>query len=108
MSDVNVLMWKLIQHPSLTPSSLLRTSLSVGFEGPMVDDMGELKKEIGLEEYMGCSFIHGEGPSLVVFYTIKDRALDCACVYLAPLHSRKQMQKLINCMKSILIDSTKQ
>jgi len=107
MSDVNFLMCQAIQHPSLTPSSSLRTSLIVVFEGPMVDDMGELKKAIGLEDYMGCSSVHGVGPSLAVFDTIRNGALDCACVYPAPLHSRKQMQELINCMKSILISSTK-
>lgn len=107
MSDVNFLMCQAIQHPSLTPSSSLRTSLIVVFEGPMVDDMGELKKAIGLEDYMGCSSVHGVGPSLAVFDTVRNGALDCACVYPAPLHSRKQMQMLIKCMKSILIGAAK-
>eukprot|EP01018_Ginkgo_biloba_P013068 Gb_40809 [translate_table: standard] len=102
MGDVNFLMRQAIQHPSLTPSSSLRTSLIVVFEGPMVDEMRELKNAIGLEDYMGCSSVHGVGPSLAVFDTIRNGALDCACVYPAPLHSRKQMQGLINTMKSIL------
>lgn len=107
MSDVNFLMCQAIQHPYLTPSSSLRTSLIVVFEGPMVDEMDELKRAIGLEDYMGCSSVHGVGPSLAVFDTVRNGALDCACVYPASLHSRKQMQTLINCMKSILIGAAK-
>lgn len=56
---------------------------------------------------MGCSSVHGVGPSLAVFDTVRNGALDCACVYPASLHSRKQMQTLINCMKSILIGVAK-
>ncbi|KAH9311627.1 hypothetical protein KI387_026662 [Taxus chinensis] len=103
MSDVNYLMCQAIQHPSLTPSSSLRTSLIVVFEGPMVDDMDELKRAVGLKDYIGCSSIHGVGPSIAVFDTIRNGALDCACVYPVPLHSRKKMQNLINCMKSVLV-----
>ncbi|GLJ54436.1 hypothetical protein SUGI_1169160 [Cryptomeria japonica] len=72
-----------------------------------IDDMGELEKAIGLKDYMGCSSIHGVGPSIAVFDTIRNGALDCACVYPAPLHSKKQMQTLISCMKSILVSVSK-
>ncbi|XP_057860006.2 uncharacterized protein LOC131068763 [Cryptomeria japonica] len=107
IGDVNFLMCQAIQYPSLTPSSSLRTSHIVVFEGPMIDDMGELEKAIGLKDYMGCSSIHGVGPSIAVFDTIRNGALDCACVYPAPLHSKKQMQTLISCMKSILVSVSK-
>jgi hypothetical protein len=46
----------------------------------MVDDIGELKKEIGLEDYMGCSYVLGVGP-LAIFDTIRNGDLDGACVY---------------------------
>jgi hypothetical protein len=80
MSDVNFCMCQEIQHLSLTPSLLLRNSLISVFEGPMVDDIGEFKKEIGLEDYMGCSSVLGVGP-LAIFDTIKNGDLDGACVY---------------------------
>lgn len=107
ISDVNYLMCQAIQYPALTPSSSLRTSHIVVFEGPMIDDMGELEKAIGLKDYMGCSSIHGVGPSIAFFDAIQNGALDCACVYPAPLHSKKQMQTLISYMKSILVSVSK-
>lgn len=71
ISDVNYLMCQAIQYPALTPSSSLRTSHIVVFEGPMIDDMGELEKAIGLKDYMGCSSIHGVGPSIAFLMLYK-------------------------------------
>jgi hypothetical protein len=47
---------------------------------------------------------HGVGPSIAIFDTIRDGLLDCVCVYPAPLHSREQMQELVDTMKAVLVD----
>lgn len=103
MGDLNFLMCKAIENPSLTPSSSARTSLIAVFEDPVFDDTSDLHQEIGLEDYIGCSSVHGVGPSIAVFDTIRNGRLDCACVYPTPLHSREQMQDLIDHMKKILV-----
>ncbi|KAK6944039.1 hypothetical protein RJ641_025141 [Dillenia turbinata] len=104
MSDLNFLMCRAIENPGLTPSSSLRTSFISVFEDPIIDESNEKLKEIGLEDYVGCASAHGVGPSLAIFDTIRDGSLDCACVYPAPLHSREQMQELVDNMERIIVD----
>lgn len=60
---------------------------------------------MGLEDFIGCASVHGVGPSIAIFDTIRDEKLDCACVYPYPLHSREQMQELVNEMKRIILDA---
>ncbi|WJX84839.1 hypothetical protein P8452_67367 [Trifolium repens] len=105
MADMNFLMCKAIENPSLTSS--LRTSIMSVFEDTVVDDGGEMQRKVGVEDYMGCASVHGLGPSMAIFDTIRDGMLDCVFVYPAPLHSREQMQELINNMKAILIEGGK-
>ncbi|XP_015898620.3 uncharacterized protein LOC107432075 [Ziziphus jujuba] len=108
MADVNFLMCKAIENPGLTRSSSLRTALISVFEDPVMDKSSEMYQQLGLEDYVGCSSVHGVGPSIAMFDTIRDGQLDCACVYPSPLHSREQMQELIDHMKKILIDACNQ
>lgn len=103
MSDLNFLMCKAIDNPGLTPSSSLRTAFISVFEEPVTDESSEKHREVGLEDYVGCSSVHGVGPSIAVFDTIRDGKLDCACVYPSPLHSREQMLGLIDSMKKVLV-----
>ncbi|XP_055812309.1 uncharacterized protein LOC129882158 [Solanum dulcamara] len=104
MGDLNFLMCRAIDNPGLTPSSSLRTSLISVFEDPVIDTSSTVHQEIGLEDFIGCASVHGVGPSIAIFDTIRDGQLDCACVYPFPLHTREQMQELIGEMKRILID----
>ncbi|KAL8527078.1 hypothetical protein ACS0TY_016076 [Phlomoides rotata] len=106
LGDINFLMRRAIENPSVTASSSLRTSLISVFEEPVVDDTKEMKREIGVEEYLGCSSAHGIGPSLAFFDTIRDGQLDCTLVYPAPLHSRDQITQLLYLIKNILINAT--
>ncbi|XVF55749.1 hypothetical protein PTKIN_Ptkin06aG0061900 [Pterospermum kingtungense] len=105
MNDLNFLMCKAIENPGLTASSSMRTAFISVWEDPVIDESNKLHKEIGLVDYLGCSSVHGVGPSLAIFDTIRDGCLDCICVYPAPLHSREQMQELIDSMKKILADA---
>ncbi|CAL0317033.1 unnamed protein product [Lupinus luteus] len=106
MADLNYLMCKAIENPGLTPSSSLRTALISVFEDTVIDDseQNEMHKELGLEDIVGCASAHGIGPSLAVFDTIRDGKLDCAFVYPTPLHSREQIQEVVDHMKRILVD----
>ncbi|KAJ9181369.1 hypothetical protein P3X46_009506 [Hevea brasiliensis] len=104
MADINYLMCKVIENPGLTPSSSLRTSLLTVFEDTVVEYSNEKHKQIGLEDYMGCASIHGIGPSIAIFDTIRDGKLDCVCVYPSPLHSRDQIQEFVEEMKNVLVD----
>ncbi|EXB54583.1 hypothetical protein L484_019153 [Morus notabilis] len=104
MSDLNYLMCKAIDTPGLTPSSSLRTAFISVFEDPVVNQTDELHKDLCLEDYIGCASVHGVGPSIAVFDTIRDGSLDSALVYPSPLHSREQIQELIDHMKRVLID----
>ncbi|KAG8374102.1 hypothetical protein BUALT_Bualt11G0096000 [Buddleja alternifolia] len=106
MADLNFLMCKAIENPSLTPSGSLRTSLISVFEEPMIEHSNNMHQLIGLEDFIGCSSIHGVGPSMAIFDTIRDGKLDCACVYPFPLHSREQMQEFVDEMKRIVLDGT--
>ncbi|KAF8007901.1 hypothetical protein BT93_K1790 [Corymbia citriodora subsp. variegata] len=102
MADLNFLMCKAIDNPGLTVSSSLRTALVSVFEDAVIDESNPLHEEIGVGDYIGCASVHGVGPSIAFFDTIRDGELDCACTYPSPLHSRDQMQKLIDDMKNIL------
>ncbi|KAA8516737.1 hypothetical protein F0562_017065 [Nyssa sinensis] len=104
MADLNFLMCKAIDNPALTPSSSMRTSFISVFEEPVIEHSTELQRDIGLDDYLGCGSIHGVGPSMAIFDTIRDGQLDCACVYPSPLHSREQMQELVDEMKRVLLD----
>ncbi|KAD3336362.1 hypothetical protein R6Q59_028412 [Mikania micrantha] len=104
MADLNFLMCKAIENPSLTPSSSLRTSLISVFEDPLTDNSNQMRKEIGLLDCIGCSSVSSVGPSLAIFDTIRDGELNCACVYPSPTHSREQMQDYVDHMKKILLD----
>ncbi|KAI3830116.1 hypothetical protein L1987_04250 [Smallanthus sonchifolius] len=104
MVDLNFLMCKAIENPSLTPSSSLRTSLISVFEEPITESTNQFHKEIGLLDYIGCASVHGVSPSLAIFDSIRDGGLDCACVYPSPTHSREQMQDFVDHMKKILIE----
>ncbi|MFS7952096.1 hypothetical protein Hanom_Chr07g00602931 [Helianthus anomalus] len=84
MADLNFLMCKAIDKPGLTPSSSLRTSLLSVLEDPLIENTNQLHKQIGLLDCIGCSSVHGVGPSLAIFDTIRDGELDCACVYPSP------------------------
>ncbi|KNA17442.1 hypothetical protein SOVF_079870 [Spinacia oleracea] len=104
MADLNFLMCRAIENPGLTPSSSLRTSFISVFEDPVIDETNENHEELGIEDYMGCASTHGVGPSIAIFDTVRQGKLDCVCVYPFPLHSREQMQELIDNLKKILID----
>ncbi|PHT74555.1 hypothetical protein T459_21832 [Capsicum annuum] len=104
MGDLNFLMGRTIDNPSLTPSSSLRTSFISVFENSAIHTTSTVHQEIGLEDFIGCTSMHGVGPSIAIFDTIRDGQLDCACVYPFPLHTREQMQELIGEMKRILVD----
>ncbi|XP_030441299.1 uncharacterized protein LOC115663442 [Syzygium oleosum] len=105
MADLNFLMCKAIDNPGLTVSSSLRTAFVSVFEDTVVNESNPLHEEIGVGDYIGCASVHGVGPSIAFFDTIRDGELDCACVYPSPLHSREQMQKLIDDMKRILAEA---
>ena len=106
MADLNFLMCRAIENPGLTPSSSLRTSFISVFEDPVIDNSTEMHREIGLEDYVGCASAHGVGPSMAIFETIRDGQLNCPCVYPSPLHSREQVQGLVDDMKRILVDAS--
>nr|GMD44423.1 uncharacterized protein LOC109181059 [Ipomoea batatas] len=108
MADLNFLMCKAIDNPNLTASSSLRTSFITVFEEPVVYNISaDIQRDLGVEDYVGCSSVHGVGPSIAVFDAVIDGKLDCACVYPSPLHSREQMHELVDEMKRVLIDATK-
>ncbi|XP_022766090.1 uncharacterized protein LOC111310975 [Durio zibethinus] len=105
MADLNFLMCRAMENPGLTSSSSLRTSLISVFEDTVIDESNDQQKQVGLEDYMGCASAHGIAPSIAIFDTIRDGRLDCICVYPSPLHSREQMQELVDSMKCILVDA---
>lgn len=108
MADLNFLMCKAIDNPGLTASSSLRSSVITVFEDPVVYDISvDIQRDLGIEDYVGCSSVHGIGPSIAIFDAVIDGKLDCACVYPSPLHSREQMHELVDEMKRVLIDATK-
>lgn len=102
IGELNFLMCKAIENPHLTPASSLRTALFSVFDEPVISESSQLLHHLGVEDYVGCSSVHGVGPSIAFFDTIRDGKLDCACVYPSPLHSEKQIQGLVEHMKGIL------
>ncbi|KAL3532112.1 hypothetical protein ACH5RR_005633 [Cinchona calisaya] len=106
MADLNFLLCKAVENPSLTASSSLRTSFISVFEESVIDNSNKIQKGVGLDDYLGCASVHGVGPSVALFDTIRDGKLDCLCVYPSPLHSRDQMEELVQKMKTLLIDAT--
>ncbi|XP_047308275.1 uncharacterized protein LOC124911800 [Impatiens glandulifera] len=104
MSDLNFLMCRAIENPGLTPSSALRTSFISVFEETVLDRFEKKQGIVELEDYANCASVHGVGPSIAIFDSIKNGCLDCACVYPSPLHSREQMEELIGEMKKILFN----
>lgn len=107
MADLNFLMCKAIENPALTSSSSLRTSFMSVFEDTVVDDDSDKaqRDQVGLVDYMGCASVHGMGPSIAIFDTVRNGRLDCVCVYPTPLHTRDQMLELVRNMKAILVDA---
>ncbi|XP_073298630.1 uncharacterized protein [Primulina huaijiensis] len=108
LSDINYLiMCKAMENPGLTTSSSLRTSFISVFEDPVFDDFSELQQVLGVECYIGCASAHGIGSSVAIFDMInRDGELDCACVYPSPLHSRAQMNELVDRMRRLLIEES--
>ncbi|XP_051148282.1 uncharacterized protein LOC127263343 isoform X2 [Andrographis paniculata] len=104
MADLNFLMSKAVDNPSLTASSSLRSALISVFEDPVIDNSKKMQQKIGVEDYIGCASAHGIGPSIGMFDTVRNGELDCACVYPAPLHSRDQITELVDRVKRLLID----
>ncbi|CAO2172163.1 unnamed protein product [Urochloa humidicola] len=103
ISDVNFLMCRAIENPQLTTAGALRTALVSVFEEPVVADVAELQSKAGVEDCVCCATVHGIGPSIGVFDSIKDGRLDWACMYPSPLHSRKQIQEIFDKVKHILL-----
>jgi tRNA A-37 threonylcarbamoyl transferase component Bud32 len=103
IGDLNYLMYQSMMHPSLTPSNSLRTSLLVVFRDTMLDNLTDLTDALGVDDYVGCSSIHGIGPSLAVFDSICNGQLHFANVYPSPLHSHSQMQIFVNTMMDNLV-----
>lgn len=103
MGDLNYLMVKSIQAPQLTPSGSMRTAVLSVFDEPLVYDSSELYQGVGVEDYLACSSVHGVGPSVGLFDTVRDGRLSCACLYPSPLHSRKQVRELVEEMKKVLL-----
>ncbi|CAA7405345.1 unnamed protein product [Spirodela intermedia] len=103
MADLNLLMRKAIDNPILTPSSSMRTALLSVFEETVVYEPCHIYRRAGVEEFIACSSVHGVGPSVAVFDSIRDGQLQCDCLYPTPLHSREQIQALVDHAKSILV-----
>lgn len=106
ISDLNFLMLRAIENPQLTPSAALRTALISVFEEPVVSDTADLQSKAGVEDYVCCATVHGIGPSIGVFDSIRDGRLEWVCMYPAPLHSRKQVQEIFDEVKRILLEAS--
>ncbi|KAK8454101.1 hypothetical protein SEVIR_5G395900v4 [Setaria viridis] len=106
ISDLNFLMCRAIENPQLTTAGALRTALVSVFEEPVIADMAELQGNAGVEDCVCCATVHGIGPSIGVFDSIRDGRLDCACMYPSPLHSRKQIQEIFDRVKQILLHAS--
>ncbi|KAH7685573.1 Alcohol acetyltransferase/N-acetyltransferase protein [Dioscorea alata] len=103
IGELNFLMCKASENPQLTPASSLRTALISIWEDPVIYESSPAQEQLGVEDYIGCASVHGVGPSIAVFDTIRDGQLDCVFVYPSPLHSRRQMQDLVEHMKKLLV-----
>jgi len=95
-------MCRAIEAPQLTTAGALRTALVSVFEEPEVADVAEAQSKAGVEDCVCCATVHGIGPSIGVFDSIKDGKLDWTCMYPSPLHSRKQVQEIFDMVKQIL------
>ncbi|KZV21432.1 hypothetical protein F511_25660 [Dorcoceras hygrometricum] len=104
MADLNFLMCKAIENPGLTASGSLRTAVLSVFEDPIIDDSSKLDDAVGLKDSIGCGSIHGVGPSIAIFDTIRDGKLDCSFVYPFPLHSKEQMREFVDEMKRYFLE----
>ncbi|CAI5483523.1 unnamed protein product [Closterium sp. Yama58-4] len=62
MGDLNMLMAQAILHPQLTPESSLRTSTVCSFWDALHEKMQRFVERLGVEDYVGCSSVHGVGP----------------------------------------------
>eukprot|EP00897_Mesotaenium_endlicherianum_P000212 jgi/Mesen1/10191/ME000076S09695 len=102
MGDLNMLMTQAMQHPHLTPAASLRTSMLVAFRDILFERMQAYSEKLGIEDYVGCSSIHGVGPCLAIFDSVREDGLHLANVYVAPLHSRAQMKAVVADMMLIL------
>uniref|UniRef100_A0A0D9V833 Phthiocerol/phthiodiolone dimycocerosyl transferase C-terminal domain-containing protein n=1 Tax=Leersia perrieri TaxID=77586 RepID=A0A0D9V833_9ORYZ len=102
ISDLNFLMCRAIENPQLTTASALRTAIVSVFEEPAVYELSDLQSKAGVEEFVSCATLHGVGPSIGMFDSMRDGQLDFVCMYPFPLHSRKQMQEILNKVKQIL------
>ncbi|CAI9097702.1 OLC1v1034175C1 [Oldenlandia corymbosa var. corymbosa] len=106
MADLNFLLCRAVENPNLTASSSLRTSFISVFEDPVIDNTNQSQKGVGVDDFLGCASMHGVGPSIAFFDTLRDGRLDCLCVYPSPLHSRAQIEELVQKMKAVMIDAT--
>ncbi|KAL3699074.1 hypothetical protein R1sor_017096 [Riccia sorocarpa] len=106
MGDLNFLMFQAISHPALTPSSSMRTSQLALFRDPVRVEIEDLAQEMGVEHYVSCSSIHGVGPALAVFDSVRKGALHLTGVYPSPLYSRSQMRSYVNAMINLLVRSS--
>ncbi|KAI4310560.1 hypothetical protein MLD38_035529 [Melastoma candidum] len=102
MGDLNFLMCRALDNPGLTHSGSLRTALISVFEDVVIEESSPSHGDIGLQDYIGCASVHGIGPSIAIFDTIRDGRIDSACVYPHPLHTREQMRGLMDRMKAVL------
>ena len=102
IGDLNLLMCKAIENPFLTPSSSMRTSLISVFEETVVHDRLQIYQQAGIEDFLACSSVHGVGPSIAIFDSIIEDQLHLDFVYPAPLHSRDQIQALVDHAKNLL------
>lgn len=102
IGDLNFLMCRAIENPQLTTASALRTALISVFEEPVTYDTSDQQSKAGVEDFVCGATVHGIGPSIGMFDSIRDGQLDCACMYPSPLHSRKQMQEIFDRVKQIL------
>ncbi|KAG6545269.1 hypothetical protein Mapa_013382 [Marchantia paleacea] len=106
MGDLNFLMFQAISHPALTPSSSMRTSQLVLFRDPILVQMEDLAKDMGVEHYLGCSSIHGVGPALAIFDSVRKGALHITSIYPSPLYSRNQMRTYVSTMLELMVQSS--
>uniref|UniRef100_A0A453FZD0 Uncharacterized protein n=1 Tax=Aegilops tauschii subsp. strangulata TaxID=200361 RepID=A0A453FZD0_AEGTS len=100
--DLNFLMCRAIENPRLTTASALRTALVSVFEELATLDVSDMQSKAGVKDYICCATMHDIGPSIGVFDSIKDGELDWACMHPSPLHSRKQIQEVLDKVKMIL------
>ncbi|KAL2652045.1 hypothetical protein R1flu_020173 [Riccia fluitans] len=106
MGDLNFLMFQAITHPALTPSSSMRTSQLVLFRDPALVEIEDLAEDMGVKHYLGCSSIHGVGPALAIFDSVRKGALHFTGVYPSPLYSPSQMRSYVNAMLGLLVRSS--